>query len=251
MLTLIGLGIWNWNDLSVRALGELKKCDVVFAEEYTSRMADDTIAKLAKKINKKIIVLGREEVESGKQILAEAAKKKVALLTPGDPMIATTHVSLVLEAKKRKIQTQIIHASSIFTSAIGEAGLQIYKFGKTVTLPKWRENYKPTSTYDVVLENKARGLHTLLLLDIDEGKPMELNEALAIMEKMEEEKKLGVFADDAQVVVLSRIGSGEQKVAYAQLIKLKTKKFGRPPYALIIPGSMHFLEKEFVEGLRF
>jgi len=250
MLLLVGIGLWDWKDASVRALEELKKCDVIFAEEYTSRMEEGTLAKLGKKINKKIIVLGREDVESGKKILAEAAKKKVALLTPGDPMIATTHIALVLEARKKKIQTKIIHASSIFTAAIGEAGLQIYKFGKTVTLPKWREKYRPTSTYDMVAENRARGLHTLLLLDLDEGMPMELVEALAIMERMEEEKKLGVFADDAHVVVLSRVGSGEQKVAYAQLIKLKTKKFGRPPYVLIIPGSMHFLEKEFVEGLR-
>jgi hypothetical protein len=72
--------------------------------------------------------------EEQETFLEKARKNDIALFVPGDPLIATTHIDLVFEAKRRKIPVKIIHNASIF-SAIGEAGLQIYKFGKTATVP--------------------------------------------------------------------------------------------------------------------
>ncbi|MFH1471220.1 MAG: diphthine synthase [Candidatus Micrarchaeota archaeon] len=243
MLTLIGLGIWNESDISVRGLEELKKAELVFAERYTHFGDEKTIENLEKMIGKKITILSREEVEGEKKILAEAEGKRVALLVGGDPMISTTHISLVLAAKKQKIESNVIHSSSIFTAAVGETGLQIYKFGKTVTLPFWQDNYKPTSTYDVILENKSRGLHTMVFLDIAE-KMMGAKEALELLGKMEEEKKGEVARASDLVVVLSRIGSENQRVSFGKIGELLKRDLGGSPFILIFPGTLHFLEEE-------
>ncbi|MFH1447596.1 MAG: diphthine synthase [Candidatus Micrarchaeota archaeon] len=243
MLVLVGIGIWDEKDVSLRGLEELKTCDIVFAEQYTHRGNEGSIKRLGKLIGKEIVVLDREEVEGEKRILDEAEDKKAALIVGGDPMISTTHISLVLAARKRGIKTQVIHASSIFTAAVGETGMQIYKFGKTVTLPFWRENYKPTTTYDVIEENKKRGLHTMVFLDISE-EMMVAREALEFLLRIENEKKKGVVGESEKVVVLSRVGSAEQSISFGAIGALKEKELGKPPFIIIVPGKLHFLEEE-------
>src|SRR5947209_20094541 len=79
-------------------------------------------------------------------------------------MIDTTHISIRLELARRGIPSRIIHGPSVTSAVCGATGLQSYKFGKSVTLP--REPGVPGSLLDTVRDNKNRGLHTLLLLDV-------------------------------------------------------------------------------------
>jgi diphthine synthase len=51
-------------------------------------------------------------------------------------------------------------------NAIGACGLQLYNFGQTVSMVFFQENWRPSSFYDRVKENRNIGLHTLVLLDI-------------------------------------------------------------------------------------
>ena len=139
MLYLIGMGLHDYLDISLRGLQILKNADRIYVELYTSFFGDLTC--LEKLINKKITVLDRAGIEEhphenifrGLGLSGDSNTDNVALLIPGDPLIATTHIDLVLRAKKLGIQTGIIHASSIYT-AIAETGLQIYKFGKTPSI---------------------------------------------------------------------------------------------------------------------
>ncbi len=243
-LIFVGTGVWDETDISLRGLAELKRCDVLFAEEYTSETREGTLERLGKLVGKKITVLAREEVEDGTRILAEAERKDVTLIVAGDPMISTTHLSLKLDALKRKIPVRIVHASSILSGAISESGLHTYKFGRPVTLPFWSEDYKPTSTYDVIEENRARGLHTLLFLDIRDGKRMTAREAMALLLKIEAEKKKKLFAKATKLVVLSRIGSGEEKISYGAIGRLEKAELGMTPFIIIVPGKLHFTEEE-------
>ncbi len=137
---------------------------------------------------KRIIVLSRVNVEDGNVIIENAMRKNVVFLVAGDPMIATTHISLRLMAEERGIDTRVIHNASIVTAAPGLLGLQQYKFGRTVSIPHPQENYFPTSAYDFILDNHRRGLHTLILLDTN-PRPMTANEAMEILIKIEREKK--------------------------------------------------------------
>lgn len=83
----------------------------------------------------------------------------------GDPLAATTHTDLFLRAAKRKIQCTMIHNASIM-NAVACCGLQLYNFGQSVSLPFFKDNWRPTSWYEKIKVNKDQGFHTLCLLDI-------------------------------------------------------------------------------------
>ena len=250
-LVLIGLGISGEKGISLEGLEELRSCGRIFAESYTNMLPEGTLKRLEVLISKPIELLSREQVEGEKEIInAALSSSRVALVVPGDPMIATTHVSLVLAAKKKGIGVKILHASSILSAAIGESGLQAYKFGKTVTLAYWRENYKPMAAYEVISENLSRGLHTLLLLDIDEKLgPMEPSGAAALLLEMEKEGKKGVLKPETRIVLLAALGREKQAISYSSLSSIAASPHSIPA-VLIIPGELHFLEKEFLLSLQ-
>jgi len=242
MLKLIGLGLWNEKDLSLLGLEEAKQCDVIYLEEYTSKLFGSSKAKLEKLIGKKMQVIPRKSVENG-EILNYAISNDVALLIGGDPMCATTHSDLILQAKEKNIKTKIIHSSSIY-SAIGETGLQIYKFGRSGSIVFQQENFKPTSFFEVYKENKKMGLHTLYFLDIDfdNKKYMTVNEALEIL------IKIGLD-ENTKIVGCARIGSEDSVIKYGTAKELLKFDFGEPMHVLIIPEKLHDSEREFLETL--
>jgi len=250
-LLFIGIGISDERGISLAGLDALRGCDKIYAERYTNLVPDGTLARLEALCGKKIELLGRESVEGEKEILEAAKNESVALVVAGDPMIATTHVSLLLSAKKRGIKTEIIHSSSIISAAIGESGLQAYKFGKMVTLAYWRDNYKPMSTYDVISENLARGLHTLLLLDIDEKLgPMKPSAAAEVLFAMEKEGKKGIFTQTTKLVLLKGMGWHSPTKKYCAISELEKYDGREGPAALIVPSAnLHFVELEALEAL--
>lgn len=247
MLILIGLGLFDEKDLSLRGIEEARKADKAYLELYTTAWFGD-VKKLEEMVGKKIEILKRKDLEENSdKILEEAEVKDVAILVGGDPLVATTHSALLLEARKKSINVKVIHNSSI-VSAIAETGLHIYKFGPCVTIP-FPEKTKgklPESVYETIKMNKTRGLHTLCLLDIEENKLMSVREALKILLTLEESRKEGVISLAEKLVVFSRAGSQEAKIYFKKLEDLMEIEI-KLPAVLIIPGSLHFTEKEFLE----
>ncbi|EGD91237.2 diphthine synthase [Trichophyton rubrum D6] len=194
MLYLVGLGLADETDITVKGLEIVKKAERVYLEAYTSILLVDT-AKLEEFYGRPVIVADREMVESSSdEILQNADKVDVAFLVVGDPfgyvntshhttltlrvgsgfstndiMIsiyrATTHTDLVLRARELGIEMRNIPNASIM-SAIGCTGLQLYSFGQTVSMVFFTETWKPSSYYDRIKQNAEHGLHTLVLLDI-------------------------------------------------------------------------------------
>lgn len=248
-LVLVGIGTGDEKGISLCGLGELKACGKIFAESYTNMLPEGALGRLEKLIGKPICLLSRAQVEGEKETLESASAVPTALVVSGDPMIATTHVSLVLSAKKLGIAVEIIHAASILTAAMGESGLQAYKFGKIVTLAYWRENYRPMAAYDVIAENLSRGLHTLLLLDIDEKLgPMKPGEAAKLLLEMEEEGRKGILLPKTKVVVMQEVGRPGQAVRFLPLGGIG-HGCASTPSALILPGRLHYLESAFLDLL--
>ncbi|MCD4740814.1 diphthine synthase [archaeon] len=242
MLYLIGMGLWDENDLTLKGLEIARKCERVYLETYTDFLGGLSKDNLEEMLEKEVRPLSREQVEENPFFVPEAIGWDIALLVGGDPLVATTHSDLLLRCKESGVKYKIIHNASIY-SAIAETGLQIYKFGKTATVVFWEGNYKPKSFYDVVLENKKRKLHTLLLLDIRPGKLMTPNEAIEILSEINEKFK------KQEIVILSRAGSDAPGIAYGQAEVLEKGDYGKGPHVLIIPGSLHPLEKEMLEFL--
>jgi diphthine synthase len=241
MLYLVGLGIWDEKDMSMRGIEICKKADRVYAELYTSSWGGD-LKKLAKIIKKDIKVIGRRDLEerSGR-LVREAKKKDVVVLIPGDPLSATTHGSVVDEASKAKVKIEVVHSSSVFT-AIAEAGISLYNFGKTVTVVTPSKKYKPDSFYKTVQENKAKGTHTLLLLDIK----MSVNQGLEVLLEIEGRKRKGLFKPNTKIIVASSLGSPNKVIKFGPLKDLIEMDFP-PPAVIIYPGRLNFFEKEILE----
>jgi len=248
----VGIGTSDEQGISLAGLEELRSSDRVFAESYTNLLPEGTLQRLEQLAGKPIKLLSREQVEGEKTLLDAAASSHVSLVVSGDPMIATTHVSLVLAAKNRGIEVKTIHAASILSAAIGESGLQAYKFGKTVTLAYWRENYKPMAAYDVIAENLSRNLHTLLLLDIDEKLgPMKPEAAARLLLGMEKAGGKNILLPETKVILLQGVGWSQMRKGYCPLSHLLSEGKGTDsvPSVLIVPGKLHFLEEEFLSGI--
>jgi diphthine synthase len=252
-LILVGLGLWDEGSVSVSGIEAARTADEVYAELYTSIMPDLDIASLEKTLGKRISILRRHDLEEDaeKTILKTVQSKRVVLLVPGDPLAATTHISLRLRASELGVKTRIIHAASVFSAAASLSGLQHYKFGRAVTIPIPQEGYLPLSPYDIISQNLSRGLHTLLLLDLDRerGRFLSIREALELLLRMEHTKNEGIFTDDRLVVGLARIGSPEPTVRCNQIKDLVEFDFGSPPHALIVPGQLHFMEASILVKL--
>ncbi|MEW6528262.1 MAG: diphthine synthase [Candidatus Micrarchaeota archaeon] len=239
MFILIGLGISG--DLTLHGKELAEKCDEIYAEVHTGILQTGWQKKLERLINKKIIILEREILETD-FIIKKAKKTKIALLTAGDPLAATTHYTHLQDAKKAGIKVKVVHNSSIFISAPGKCGLQHYTFGKTVTLAYWKKNYEPTSALEIVEKNLKDGLHTLLLLDLDKTLgAMNAKNAFELIEKMERKLERKIID---KLIVLSRVGWKDEKISYGKISQLKNKKLGKTPFCFIIPGKLHFTEEE-------
>jgi diphthine synthase len=244
MLVFIGFGLQD-GGVSLQGLREAQEADAVYAEFYTSLVSGVKLEKLEREIGKPIKILNREMVEGHPEELLEAAKRgRVALLVPGDPMVATTHIDLRLRAARAGIETKAIHAASIASAAPGLAGLQSYKFGPSATVP-FPDN-PSVRPYEILAENRERGLHTLLLLDIraEEGRAMTANEAIEVMFGLERKIQKRAFTPETLAVVVARAGSDDAIVKADEAEKLRKLDFGPPPHVLIVPGKLHFVEVE-------
>lgn len=245
-LVFVGLGLNDEKGISLNGLEEAKSAHRVFMELYTSLLPGFSLKNLEQLIGKPVQILSRHDLEeeNGKPLFDAAKTGKAVFLIPGDPFIATTHVTLRIEATKHNIPTRIIHGASIISAIIGLSGLHNYKFGKTVTIP-FRENFSETP-YNVISQNKALGLHTLCLLDlrVDEQRYLNIRDALLMLKEIEQKKKMSIASDDAFVIGVARAGSNNPTLKADFIDELIDYDFGAPPMSLIFTGQLHFMEAE-------
>ena len=243
MITLVSIGLNSHLDLSLRAINAAKNADKIYAETYTMKL-ETTITELEKTIGKTITPLERNGLEEqADQLLLEGKTKNIAILVGGDALSATTHISLLLDAKDDGTPTQVIHGSSIFT-AITDAGLSLYKYGKTVTIPL-PEKGPVDTVIRTIKENYEHGLHTLMLLDLN----IEREKYLTIPQAIQRLLDTGDLEPDTLLVGVARLGSRNPEIRADTATELIQHDFGDPPYALIAPGRLHFLEEEALEAL--
>lgn len=264
-LYMIGLGLNDEKDITLKGLEAVKRCKTIYLEKYTSILHCD-IKKLEELYGKKIIVADRDMVESKAEdtILKDAAEDDTAFLVVGDVFGATTHTDLRLRAKKHSIEVKVINNASIL-NAVGITGLELYKFGKTTSIVFPHENWMPHTPYDVLRENQKMNLHTLCLLDIKVAEPspedikkginkiqkprfMKVNEAIDYMLDIEQMRGENVFTKETSCIGCARLGSENPTIIVGKAKELIEKDFGEPLHCLIIPGKLHFIEEE---ALRF
>ncbi|EDO45089.1 predicted protein [Nematostella vectensis] len=267
MLYLIGLGLGDAKDITVKGLEVVKKAKKVFLEAYTSILGVNK-EELEKLYGRDVILADRDLVEQQSEIILENAKTEdIAFLVVGDPFGATTHTDLVIRARQENIPYKVFHNASIM-NAIGCCGLQLYNYGEAVSICFWTESWKPDSFYDKIAANRKRGLHSLCLLDIKvkeqsvenlmRGRkvyepPRYMSVSTAVQQLLEIPKlrnlspQESAYTEDTVAVGLARIGSDTQQIICGPMKSLVDYDLGGPLHSLVIPGEMHFLEKDMLK----
>ncbi len=240
-LYFVGLGLSSGH-LTLEAIDAINEADKIIIDTYTSIVYGFTPELIASINPRAELVLARRkdlEGRSIKDIVDEAKRKNIVILVPGDPFIATTHDAIRIEALERGVTVKTIHGVSIYSVAASSTGLQIYRFGKTVTLV-YPEAFKPYSTIKTIYENLARNLHTLVLLDLrlEENKAMRIAEAVDILLELDDKGILSKII----AVGLSRAGTAEQVIHADLLSGLKKYDYPGPPECIIIVATPHPVE---------
>lgn len=237
---MIGIGLGDEKDITVKGLEAVKKCSSVYLESYTS-ILNCSVADLSSFYGKEVIVADRALVETKtEEILDKAKDNDVAFLVIGDVFGATTHTDLRNRAEEKGIKVEVIHNASVLT-VVGDTGLELYKFGKTTSIPFHRENV--LTPYTVYEKNKSIGLHTLFLLDLDPSS----NKFLSIAEALEYLLGCGV-TEDTLCIGCAGLG-GDALIKAGTVSEVKKIDFGNRVQCLIIPGELHFVEEENIKKL--
>ena len=263
MLYLIGLGLEDKENISVKGYNLIKKSDYVFLENYTCILPYSK-QELEEYYGREIILASRDIVESRAwEILDKAKTKDVCFLVIGDVFSATTHHDLWVRAKEQGISVEVVHNASI-VNAVSCTGLDLYKFGKTTSIVFPDDGWLPKTPYDVIKNNLSLGIHTLCLLDIKVAEPskqdllkgikkpqpprfMTVKEGIDVLLSLEKKEREKVISKDTLAFGVARIGSKNQVVICDTLSNLQSYDFGKPLHSIIIVGKLNEVEKEAIK----
>ncbi|CAD8198371.1 unnamed protein product [Paramecium octaurelia] len=267
---IIGLGLGDHRDITVKGFEAVKTCKEIYLESYTSILGINRLL-LQEFYGKEVIEADRECCETGiDQILENVSKdpqNNYAFLVVGDPFCATTHTDLFLRAVKLGIKVEVVHNASII-NAIGCTGLQVYRFGETVSVPFFTEKWKPYSFYPKIKANLDHNLHTLVLLDIKvkeiseenlaRGKkiyeaPRFMSTQVAVEQIIESDKQLGLNAIDEKTKCfgVARVGFETQKIVSGFLHEFLDIEMGPPLHSFVICAKeLHPIEEEMFQFYR-
>lgn len=247
MLFLIGLGVNPLKHLTLEALKAIDGCKKLYLETYTSTMPltlQELKRFLDEKLARDLIIIGvdRAFVEEGsKKLIEEASHDNIGLLVIGDALSATTHYGLVLEAISKGVQVSIVHGLSILT-VVSRVGIDLYKFGRVVTLVKPNNGFRFTSPLDQIRINLKVGLHTLILLDMS----LTVKTALKQLFSLKQIK-------ETNIIVCSRLCWDDEIIKIGRLQELLNSdaiQNLKPPLCIIIPGAMNDFEKDALNKIK-
>jgi len=243
MLTFIGLGLYDKEDISEKGLRLIRSADHIFLEGYTSRLMGATREDLEAYYHKPVRLLLRSDVEQHPEELLDCALgENTVFLCAGDPMVSTTHADLRIRAADRGIPTAIVHGASIVSAVCGLSGLQNYRFGKSCSVPFPQAHWSPTSPMEVISENRNLRLHTLVYLDIQDEHYMTVGEGIDLLEEMARKKQVSI----PLYVGIARAGSDAPVVRAGSARTLRCADFGPPLHVLVVPGELHDMEKTYL-----
>lgn len=243
-LYLVGLGL-SPSFLTEAAKEAVKSSQCVFIDVYTSYFDPAALGVEAKPLDR------RELEDRGGAAIEEClrAGKDAALLVPGDPLAATAHAALVASFRRKGYEVIVVPGVSAICAAMSAACLSIYKLGGVATVTYPRMGVYSARPYELAEQNLARGLHTLLLLDVkDDGGFMQPSDAATVLMELERRFGKGVFVGERRVVVAYRLGWPGGGVAVGALEEVARSRLPAPA-VLIVPGELNPVERECLSTL--
>ena len=271
-LLLIGMGPGRLGAMTVEARNAAKAADFRRYEAYTALWPENELKSLENDIGT-IEKVMRPEVEAPAELLNLAKENLVALLIVGDPLQATTHVDLQLQAIEAGVECTVFHGISITTLVTGSVGLSNYRFGRQTTITYPYGGWVATSPLEVIAANIYQNQHTLALLDLDptgagtgQQVPMQPKDAVKSLELMYDKLKstyesievesaldsmkfeaYSLFLDknlaEIGVVLCADMGTDDENVTYTTIGELSDVDGGRLN-CLIFPANTSEVEEK-------
>jgi diphthine synthase len=248
MLNIMGLGLRGPRSLTLEEADILRDSDIVYFETYTSISPESTFDSLKDLCGGTLKKADRDFIERGMDILVEAKTKIVTLIVTGDALSATTHNEIRMEAKRLGITANVFENASIITAFVSRTGLFNYKMGNIVSMPFVYENFFPTSVYDKIYLNYSNNMHTLLLLDLADGKTMPPYQALLTLIGMEEKRKKQIITGDTEVIVGIGIATENEEIINSSIKNIIGNRIAGSPASIIIPAGLNEKEREFLDA---
>jgi diphthine synthase len=249
MFFLVGVGL-GAKHLTAEAIDAVRQCEKVFLESYTNLLPEKDIAELEKIFGKRISVVGRKQVEENfSKTLSEAKGKNIALLVSGNPLTATTHIQLLIDAKRMGIKFSFVPGISI-VNFLGFSGLDAYRFGRTTTIVAPKQNFSPESFFDVIQANQRLDYHTLCLFDYDAENNFYLNiaKAIEILENIDAKRKASIIRKSF-LVGFCGVGGEKQRIVFGKASGLKKLELGVFPQCLVVCAKLNEKEEEALRVL--
>jgi len=258
--------------MTVEARSAAKAADFRRYEAYTALWPENELKSLENDIGT-IEKVMRPEVEEPAELLNLAKENLVALLIVGDPLQATTHVDLQLQAIEAGVECTVFHGISITTLVTGSVGLSNYRFGRQTTITYPYGGWVATSPLEVIAANIYQNQHTLALLDLDptgagtgQQVPMQPKDAVKSLELMYDKLKstyesievesaldsmkfeaYSLFLDknlaEIGVVLCADMGTDDENVTYITIGELSDVDGGRLN-CLIFPANTSEVEEK-------
>ena len=109
-------------------------------------------------------------------------------------------------------------------------------------MPKWKEdkNFTPDSFMEIVKQNQSINAHSLILIDIG----LKFSDAIEQLKTSANKHNVKL----KKLIVCQTLGTRSKKVYYNFLKNFEDIRSIRNPYCLIIPGKLHYIEKEVLES---
>ncbi|MCX8190276.1 MAG: diphthine synthase [Candidatus Diapherotrites archaeon] len=245
MFYLISAGLGP-KQITVEAFDAIKSCEELYFDTYTS-LCEGMLEKLEKLAGKKIVPLGRIEVEGlFFEKLKTAKEKNIGLIVLGNALFATTHIQLLIDCKELGVDYKVVQGISI-QNYVGLTGLSSYRFGETVSIVLPEEKYAPTSFYEKLARNYKNKLHTLCLLDIKDGKQIDAHAAIERLLEIEKKRKSKIMKQ-AHLIAICCAGNDREQISVGKASELLEQKIPTPT-AIIVCAEMSDNERKAIKAL--
>ncbi len=228
---IIGMGLRGIKSLTQEQVEVLKISDVICVDTYTSIFPEGISRGIKLLTGHELEFLDRQNVESFSFL--NRSFKTLSLIVSGDPMSSTTHFAIIEKCRELNIYTKIMENASIVTVIPGRTGLSPYRMGPTISIPQVEGNFLPKSVAKKIRESMERGLHSLLLIDLDDGKNLSPERVHEILHTLGDGILPEIFYD-MPIFVLERVGWNDEHVFVSTVNELR-KLQNRSPYCLVLP----------------
>ncbi|ALU12664.1 hypothetical protein EYM_06210 [Ignicoccus islandicus DSM 13165] len=238
---LVGAGL-TCKQLTPEALEVIRTYEEVYADLYTS-IYEGGLLECLRRHRTDVKPAYRSDLES--DFLSD--KRDVALVVAGDPLAATTHSSLLLDALERGYEAKVVPGISALQVARTKSGLSQYRFGRVVTMMYPREGINfSESVYLAIKDNDELNLHTIVLLETGYDRSMKVSEAARLLLE-ESERKGDSTMKDRMVIAMARLCWESEEIRLVTLEEAAKLDLGEPPHLMVFPSpKLHPIEEELI-----